>query len=59
MIPWEDKGNKKKYDQVVTIYEEGTSSNTHDPMGDVYELMFSQGNMILVGDILVPLNQDF
>lgn len=59
MIPWEDKGKEKKYDQVVTIYEEGTSSNTHDPMDDVYDLMFAQGNMILVGDILVPLNQDF
>ena len=48
MILWENKGKENKYDQVITIYEEGMSSNCYVSMDDLYDLMFCQGNMILV-----------
>ena len=51
-IPWEDKGKEKQH-------EEGSSSNPFDSMDELYDLLFYQGNLILIGDILVPLNKDF
>lgn len=56
-LSWEDMG--KDHEEVLSTYEQGSSSNQFEAMDELYDLLFEQGNVILVGDIVVLVNKDF